>query len=50
MDGFHGSLRVTFGQSKQQKAGRARVHLPSEAGTAEMTIKRADADRAGARP
>ena len=31
-------------------AGRARAHLPSEAGTPDMTIKRADADRAGARP
>ena len=31
-------------------AGRARVQLPSEAGTPDMTIKRADADRAGARP
>jgi hypothetical protein len=31
-------------------AGRARVQLPSEAGTTDMTIKRADADRAGARP
>src|SRR5580700_9443066 len=31
-------------------AGRAGVQLPSEAGTPDMTIKRADADRAGARP
>jgi hypothetical protein len=31
-------------------AGRARVQLPSEAGTPDMTIARADADRAGARP
>ena len=31
-------------------AGRARVYLPSEAGTPDMTIERADADRAGARP
>ena len=31
-------------------AGRARVHLLSEAGIADMTIGRADADRAGARP
>jgi hypothetical protein len=31
-------------------AGRARVHLPSEAGTPDMTIGGADADRAGARP
>ncbi len=28
-------------------AGRARVYLPSEAGTPDMTIERADADRAG---
>jgi hypothetical protein len=31
-------------------AGRARVQLPSEARTPDMTIARADADRAGARP
>ena len=31
-------------------AGRAGVHLPSEAGTPDMTIGRAAADRAGARP
>ena len=31
-------------------AGRARVQLPSEAGTPDMTIGGADADRAGARP
>jgi hypothetical protein len=31
-------------------AGRARVQLPSEAGTLDMTIGGADADRAGARP
>src|SRR5260370_42279795 len=31
-------------------AGRAQVHLPSEAGTPDMTIGRAEADRAGARP
>ena len=31
-------------------AGRARVQLPSEAGTPDMTIGRAAADRAGARP
>jgi hypothetical protein len=31
-------------------AGRARVYLPSEAGTPDMTIEPADADRAGARP
>src|ERR1700732_1882268 len=30
-------------------AGRARVQLPSEAGTPDMTIARAAADRAGAR-
>jgi hypothetical protein len=31
-------------------AGRARVHLPSEAGRPDMTIGCAEADRAGARP
>jgi hypothetical protein len=31
-------------------AGRARVHLPSEAGTPDMTIRRPAADRTGARP
>ena len=31
-------------------AGRARVQLPSEAGTPDMTIGGAGADRAGARP
>ena len=31
-------------------AGRAGVQLPSEAGTPDMTIKRAAADHAGARP
>ena len=31
-------------------AGRAGVHLPSEAGTPDMTIGRAEADRVGARP
>src|ERR1700731_982966 len=31
-------------------AGRAGVHLPSEAGTPDMTIGPAAADRAGARP
>jgi hypothetical protein len=31
-------------------AGRARVYLPSEAGTPDMTIGHADADHAGARP
>jgi hypothetical protein len=31
-------------------AGRARVQLPSEAGTPDMTFGRAEADRAGARP
>ena len=31
-------------------AGRARVHRPSEAGTPDMTIGRAAADHAGARP
>src|SRR3984893_16532470 len=31
-------------------AGRARVQLPSEAGTPDMTIGPADADRAGAGP
>jgi hypothetical protein len=31
-------------------AGRARVQLPSETGTPDMTIGRAEADRAGARP
>jgi hypothetical protein len=31
-------------------AGRARVHLRSEAGTPDMTIRRPAADRAGARP
>ena len=30
--------------------GRARVHRPSEAGTPDMTIGRAAADHAGARP
>jgi hypothetical protein len=30
--------------------GRAGVQLPSEAGTPDMTIARAEADRAGARP
>ena len=31
-------------------AGRAGVHLPSEAGTLDMTIRRPAADRTGARP
>src|SRR5260370_5547773 len=31
-------------------AGRARARIPSEAGTPDMTIGRADADRTGARP
>jgi hypothetical protein len=31
-------------------AGRARVYLPSEAGTPDTTIERDDADHAGARP
>src|ERR1700730_11244837 len=35
---------------QSRDAGRARVHLPSEVGTPDMTIGRAEADRAGARP
>jgi hypothetical protein len=43
--------RRTFTDAFQTcDAGRARVHLPSEAATPDMTIRRPAADRTGARP